>query len=153
MKRVIDVLGTAFVFLMALGFLIFLDVQAAVTLYWPMLLIYILLWLGINILQLAARPWPYAFTMFLIWLAAGTAVYMTDWNSRKPFLRQYQQIKVGMDESEVADIMAHYQPYVHRAAETDALFYRHTDAGWGDADIVVIEFDHGRVAHTQFLPD
>jgi hypothetical protein len=94
-------------------------------------------------------------------VTAVFAVRFIDWDSRKPFLRDFNQIQMGMTAEEVDSVMAGYIKYtgpfaamsVQGEVQTGAVSYRHTAEGWGDSDIGLITFAGGRVIGRTFYPD
>ncbi len=86
-----------------------------------------------------------------------------DFNSRKPFLRDLGKISVGMTGHEVEAIMGKYDnqmtlytPRDYQYLESDfseQVSYRHTDEGWGNADIGTVKFQNGQVVGVDFSHD
>jgi CheY-like chemotaxis protein len=89
------------------------------------------------------------------------ALQFVDWNSRKPFLKDFYRIEEGMTSAQVDRIMASYirendggLPGTERDDLVDGrLIFRHTDQGWGDSDLGVVTLKSGRVTETEFFPD
>ncbi len=84
------------------------------------------------------------------------AIRLTDTNSRKPFLRSLSQVQTGMTVAEVDRIMAGFQRSPAGPGElapAGTVGFRHTDEGWGNADIGLVTFHGGHVVEVRFLPD
>jgi hypothetical protein len=83
------------------------------------------------------------------------SVSAIDWDTRKPFLRAFNAIEVGMTVEEVDRRMAAYirAPQAVNTLADGTLAYRHTTAGWGDADIGIVSVADGRVTARVFYPD
>jgi hypothetical protein len=94
-------------------------------------------------------------------VSAVFAVRFVNWDSRKPFLRDFNQVQLGMTAEEVDQVMVGYIKYTSPFAATSfegevqmgAVSYQHTTEGWGDSDIGQITFAGGRVVATTFYPD
>ena len=94
-------------------------------------------------------------------VTAVFAVRFVDWDGRKPFLRDFNQIQPGMTAAEVDAVMSDYikqvSPFVARSAEglvqTGAVSYQHTADATGDSDFGLITFAGGRVVGRTFYPN
>lgn len=77
-----------------------------------------------------------------------------DWNTRKPFLRGLDNVQVGMTAVQV-DTAMHGLMRVPASgtSEYGTVNYRHTDEGWGNADVGVVTFKNGLVSKVEYLPD
>lgn len=142
------------------------DILAAVSLDFRINLIVGTILLFLAFLLLRYRSWPQRLTLATITLILLVALTQTDWNSRKPFLRDLNRVKAGMGIEEVKSIMDGYMPGArwsddsspyYSTTEEDifnsTLVYRHTDQGWGDSDWGVIFFKDEKVDRVQFFPD
>ncbi len=94
------------------------------------------------------------YAAFAAWIVTLRRV---DWDERKPFLRAFQQIHVGMTRSEVEALMR--TEFLGRKAPTsgwDASHERYTldpDDARYDSEIVFIRISEGRVVSADYLPD
>jgi hypothetical protein len=121
-------------------------------------------------LLLIGRPLREKFLILGLFLVLVVSIYFVDWNSRKPFLKDFHRIEAGMTEQQVDQIMAGYMksygggpPASLREYEpeydgqgrllTGWITYRHTKEGWGDSDWGEITFADGQVVEKRFLPD
>jgi hypothetical protein len=92
---------------------------------------------------------------------AVLGVRFVDWDSRKPFLRDFYQIQTGMTYEEVDELMTGYDknisPFISTTSagslQTGAVSYLHTNEGWGDSDVGLITFAGGRVISRNYYPD
>ncbi len=85
---------------------------------------------------------------------ALTVLCMVPWNSRKEFLRHFDQVKIGMSVEEVRAVMASYS-FADRmgAHELVVRTYIHSRNGRFDSDWGMVSFLKGRVVEVTFLPD
>jgi hypothetical protein len=138
----------------------------AVSVYPGFVAAYAAFWVLVGALLLYRRPTREKVITLLLFVVVLCSVRFVDWNSRKPFLRDFQRIREGMTRVEVERIMGRYtvgdgRPIGSPTAAVDAqgniltgtVTYRHTDEGWGDSDWGVVTFESGRVVETQFMPD
>jgi hypothetical protein len=94
---------------------------------------------------------------------AVVAVRFVDWNSRKPFVRDYSMLHAGMTVGEVDAVMgkwihgtgwpASMEPGAGELEIQGAIVFRHTNEGWGDSDWAIVRFERGRVAAVDFSSD
>jgi hypothetical protein len=159
-------------FWIALTLFLILDLGLglAVSVYVTFVVVYAAFWVLVGALLLARRPRREKALILVLCAVVLLSVRFVDWNSRKPFLRDFDRVKVGMTESQVDQIMHGYMkeygggpPPSLRAYEpqfdeqgnivTGWVTYRHTDEGWGNADWGEITFEDGRVVEKRFLPD
>ena len=92
----------------------------------------------------------------LLVIALLLSVSLINWNTRKPFLRAFNQIESGMTVDQVDRIMASYMRGPAGAgslSESGTVVYRHTNEGWGNSDIGLVLFADGHVTEREFLPD
>jgi hypothetical protein len=155
----------------ALSILLILDVGFAVSVYLQFLAIYAAFWVLIGALLLVGSPRHEKLLILGLLVMVLFSIRFIDWNSRKPFLKDFYRVREGMTVEQVQQIMGDYMggtcqpdnpfglPTGESAAETEELalpgraVYRHTNEGWGDSDWGEITFDKGRVVRIQFLPD
>lgn len=117
--------------------------------------------LALSLFILDALPVKQRLVLAGVLVSAVFAVRFVDWDSRKPFLRDFNQIRLGMTAEEVDEVMADYIKYTSQFANTSiqgeiqmgAVSYQPTVEGWGDADIAQVTFAGGRVVATIYYPD
>jgi hypothetical protein len=155
----------------ALSIFLVLDVGFAVSVYLQFTAIYAAFWVLVGALLLIGSPWREKLLILGLLVTVLFSVRCVDWNSRKPFLKDFYRVREGMTVEQVEQIMRDYMggtcqpehplglPAGESAVEADVLavpdraVYRHTDEGWGNSDLGEITFEQGRVARTEFLPD
>lgn len=99
---------------------------------------------------------PRRTTMLLIgsFLLLILVIRNLDWNTRKPFLRGLDNVQVGMTIAQTdAAMQGFIRSPVGGISEYGTVNYRHTDGGWGNADVGVVTFVNGLVARVEYLPD
>jgi hypothetical protein len=156
----------AFAFWLALSIFLILDILGSASLYFRFVAIYTAFWVLVGALLLYGRPVREILLILGLFVMVAFSVRFIDWNSRKPFLRDFYSIKEGMTPAQVEQIMGDYmkgggaplgspKTEINEQGEiaTGTLTYRHTDEGWGDSDWGVVTFEDGRVVQTEFLPD
>lgn len=162
----------ALAFWIALTLLLILDLGLglAVSVYATFVAAYAAFWVLVGALLLARRPMREKVLILALFVVVVVSVRFIDWNSRKPFLRDFYRINEGMTESQVDRIMGgymkgyyggpppflrEYEPQLDEQGKiiTGWVTYRHTDEGWGDSDWGEVTFENGRVVETKFLPD
>jgi hypothetical protein len=125
-------------------------------------LAYTAFWLMVGFILLHHKPKQNQLTVLAIFLAAVLIMYFTNWDSRKVFLKEFNQIKVGMTAAQVDQLMNHYltkfvrpttQLNDHSKIINGTVTYQHTQQGWGDADLGVLIFENGQVVQVIFYPD
>lgn len=117
--------------------------------------------LALSLFILDSLPARQRFVLAGLLISAVFAVRFVDWDSRKPFLRDFNQVQLGMTAEEVDQVMVgyikHTSPFaavsLRGEVQTGAVSYQHTTEGWGDSDIGQITFAGGRVVATTFYPD
>ena len=91
-----------------------------------------------------------------LFLTMIIAVRTIDWDSRKPFLRALAQVTPGMSRAEVEQVMSGFIQMTPASTTGDTsqpLGFRHTDEGWGNADVGMIMVQNNRVVAVQFSHD
>ncbi len=163
-------LALAFWIALTLFLILDLGLGLAVSVYVTFAVAYAAFWILVGALLLARRPRREKTLILVLFAVVLLSVRFVDWNSRKPFLRDFNWIKEGMTEAQVDRIMDGYMkgycggpPPLLREYEpefdeqgkiiTGWVTYRHTDEGWGDSDWGEVTFEDGRVVETRFLPD
>jgi hypothetical protein len=147
---------TAGLLLLALAVFVLFDLIAAVSVYLPVTLGYAALWLIVAAILVRRQPRSTQRWVLGLFLAAMVAIYVTNWDSRKPFLTNLFRIEPGMTVAQVDQLMAGYfrSPATPGQLSADGrITYRHTDEGWGDSDWGLVTFQNGRVSQVEFLPD
>ena len=95
--------------------------------------------------------------LLVLFVVAVLTIASLNWNSRKPFLNDASQIAPGMTVAQVDHLMAGYMRRPQRVGSLgpqQTISYRHTNAAWGDADVVAVWFDEaGRVSRVSVLLD
>ena len=77
-----------------------------------------------------------------------------EWNSRKPFLRALDAVQVGMTTKQVDATMRGFVRGPQTGiSEYGTVSFRHTDEGWGNADIGLVTFEGGNVVKVEYLAD
>ena len=156
----------AFAFWLALSAFLILDLGFSVSLYLRFVAIYTAFWVLFGALLLYGRPMRQTLLILGLFVMVAFSVRFADWNSRKPFLKDFYSIKEGMTPAQVEQIMGGYMigggaPLGSSRTELNGwveivagtVTYRHTNEGWGDSDWGVVTFENGRVVKTEFLPD
>ena len=156
----------AFAFWLALSIFLILDLGLAVSLYLRFVAIYTAFWVLFGALLLYGRPMRQTLLILGLFVMVAFSVRFVDWNSRKPFLKDFYRIREGMTPAQVEQIMGDYmigggaplgspKTDLNERGEivTGTVTYRHTDEGWGNSDWGVVTFENGRVVQTEFLPD
>jgi hypothetical protein len=158
----------ALTFWFALSVFFILDVNFAVSVYLEFVVIYGGFWILVGALLLVGRPARDKLLILGLFALLLFSVQFVNWNSRKPFLRSFHRIDVGMSASQVEQIMLGYMkdygggppgswPQTQfddeGAIVNGSATFRHTREGWGDSDWGVVTFEDGRVVETRFLPD
>lgn len=158
----LDLLGVGLLLLVALGGFLFFDLIKALSVYLQFTLAYIAFWLVVGIILLHRKPKQYQLTVLAIFLTVILIVYFTNWDSRKLFLKEFNQINVGMTAVQVDQLMNHYltkfvkpttQLNDHGKIINGTITYQHTQEGWGDSDLGVLTFENGQVVQVVFYPD
>jgi hypothetical protein len=148
-------------FWVALSALCIFDLLGSASLYPAFVAIYATFWVPIGALLLYDRPMREKVLILAVFVTLIFSLRFFDWNSRKPFLRDFYRIKEGMPPQQVEQIMGGYPRSVGTNAKVDDggylvtgnVSYTHTDEGWGNSDIGLLTFQGGRVAEIEFLPD
>ena len=147
--------------LIALGVFLIFDLETALSINSYFTLAYTAFWLLIGFLLLRHRPRRYKLSLLALFLAAILTVYYIDWNGRKPFLRDFHRIEIGMTADQADQLMAHYIKFIGPTDQINALgdllagkiSYRPTQLGWGDSDIAILTIKDGRVVEVSYYPD
>jgi len=149
----------ALLFVAAVGILVALDLMAAVSLYLRFVAVYTAFWVLIGGLLLRGTPVRLRFMLLVVFVAQVAAIHFVDWNSRKPFLKDFDRIAEGMTEAQVDGIMGRHIketdlppiPLGEGGESVEAVVYRHTDERWGEADWGIVAFEGGRVRQKELF--
>lgn len=99
-------------------------------------------------------PWRVKLALVGTFLLLILVVRNAEWNSRKPFLRTLGQVQTGMTTEQVDATMRDFVRGPQAGvSEYGTVSFRHTDEGWGNADIGLVTFAEGRVVGVEYLPD
>ena len=148
----------------ALSVFLILDLFGSVSVYLRFTAAYAAFWVLVGALLLHGSPPRRQVLILGIFAAAVFSVHFINWNSRKPFLRDFYRIEEDMTEAQVEQIMGKYikeadlpSCLLSEATETAGLsprncvFYRHTDESRSNSDWGVVAFENSHVAQTEFL--
>jgi hypothetical protein len=149
----------ALLFFAAVGMLVALDLLVAVSLYPRFLAVYCAFWVLIGGLLLHGTPVRLRLMLLIVFVGQVAAIHLVNWNTRKPFLREFDRLAVGMHEAQVDAIMGRYIkeadlppiPLAQGGESMAAVAYRHTDAGPGAEEWGVVALDGDRVAQKGLL--
>lgn len=98
-----------FAFWLALSVFFILDLSGSVSLYFRFVAIYVALWVLVGALLLYDRPRREKLLILGLFVIVLFSVRFIDWNSRKPFLKDFYSIKEGMTVTQVKRIMGNYR--------------------------------------------
>ena len=158
----------AFTLWLALTAFLVFDLASAVSVHLGFSAAYAAFWALVGTLILWRGPDRLRLVVVALFVAAVLSVRLINWNSRKPFLRDFYRIEEGMTPAQVRESMGAYMggsfegppgshdDYVYDELGelvTGSVTYRHTDEGWGNSDWGVVTFEDGHVVQTRFLPD
>jgi hypothetical protein len=149
----------ALLFVAAVGILVALDLLAAASLYLRFLAVYTAFWALIGGLLLRGTPMRLRLMLLVVFVAQVMAIRFVNWNSRKPFVRDFDRVTDGMTKAQVDGIMGRYIreadlppiPLGEGGESMEAVVYRHTDTGLGAADRGIVAFEGGRAVHRELL--
>jgi hypothetical protein len=149
----------AVLFVAAIGILVALDLLAAVSLYLRFLAVYCAFWVLIGGLLLRDTPVRLRLMLLIVFIAQVGVIHFINWNSRKPFVRDFDRIAEGMAERQVDQIMRRYMketnlppiPLGEGSGSVETVVYRHTDDSWGRPDWGIVAFEGGRVGQKELL--
>jgi amino acid transporter len=154
----------------ALGAYLILDLEFSISVYLRFTTIYAAFWALVSLLLLRGSPTRHKLLTVGLLAVALFSLRFIDWNSRKPFLKDFYRIEEGMTAAQVEEIMGDYMTgggvplgspgtrldgrlVGQGASATGTISYRHTNEGWGDSDWGVVTFENGLVVGTRFSPD
>mgnify|MGYP001043212750 CR=1 FL=1 len=149
----------AVLFVAAVGILVALDLLAAASLYLQFVAVYTAFWVLIGGLLLRGTSVRLRLMLLIVFVAQIAAIRFVNWNSRKPFVRDFDRITEGMTEAQVDGIMGRYIketdlppiPLGEGGESVDAVVYRHTDESWGEADWGIVAFEGDRVGQKELF--
>lgn len=102
------VLTVAVISIIAVAFAALLEVGAAVCASATVFVGYGLFWTLVLLPFLLRRPSVLKFAFYTLLVLSLAMLYFVPWNSRKPFLRDFGKIRIGMTVTEVEAIMGNY---------------------------------------------
>ncbi|TAH48649.1 MAG: hypothetical protein EYC68_20290 [Chloroflexota bacterium] len=106
------------------------------------------------LLLLWRAPLRVKFAFISTFLLLILVVRNVEWNSRKPFLRALDAVQVGMTTEQVDAAMRGFVRVLQTGiSDYGTVNFRHTDEGWGNADVGVVTFRNARVVRVEFLGD
>ena len=160
-KRNLYTLSIGLILLMALGIFLIYDILIAVSVYLRFTLVYTIFWLALAALLLRQTPGRLRLSLLVLFAGAMITISLINWDSRKPFLRHFYRVKVGMTATQADQVMQGYMKFISPMTQMNErgeilagpVSYRHTDEGWGNSDIGLLVFKNGRVVETDFYPD
>lgn len=146
---------------LALSAFFILDLLGAVSLHPGFVAIYALCCILVGLLLLHPRSTGEKVLILALFMTVLVSTRFVDWNSRKPFLKDLDQVHVGMKETQADQIMAAYLKEPSPLAKVDhrgqvlsgAVNYRHTTAAWGNSEVGILTFEDRRIIGTDFLHD
>ena len=150
-----------FILFATVAIYLLLDLSAAVSLNPIISGGFALTVLALSLWILDSLPMRQRMALAGVLVSAVFAVRFVDWDGRKPFLRDFNQVQLGMTADQVDEVMAGYikstSPFVNTSIQgeiqTGSVSYQHTTEGSGDADIAQVTFAGGRVVARTFYPD
>lgn len=153
--------GAILILLAVLTLYILLDLAAAVSLYLVIRGGFSLTVLGLGWRILDSQPVRQRLALGGLLVTVVFALRFVDWDNRKPFLRDFNQVQLGMTAAEVDELMAGYHKFtspfattsIRGDAQTGTVFYQNASEGWGDFDFGLITFAGGRVIGRTFYPN
>ncbi|MCB9079030.1 MAG: hypothetical protein H6631_15630 [Anaerolineaceae bacterium] len=154
-------LAVGLLLLIALGVFLIFDLEIALSINGYFTLAYTAFWLLIGFLLLRHRPNRYKLSLLALFLTAILVIYFIDWNGRKPFLRDFHRIELGMTADQADQMMAQYIKFVGPTTQLNAqgkvltgkVSYRPARLGWGDSDIAILTIENGQVVDLSYYPD
>lgn len=106
------------------------------------------------LLLLWRAPWRVKLALLSTFLLLILVVRNIEWNSRKPFLRALDQVQPGMTTEQMDSAMRGFERGPQAGiSDYGTVSFRHTEEGWGNADIGLVTFRDGRVVKVEYLPD
>ena len=151
---------TLFILLASMALYLLLDLALAVSLNSIISGGFAVTVLALSLLLL--DPWPAKRRLLVagVLVSAVFAVRYIDWDGRKPFLRDFNQIQLGMTAEEVDEVMADYTKLASPFAKTSlsgavqmgAITYQHSTENRLDVDLAHITFAGGHVIAATFYP-
>jgi hypothetical protein len=160
-KSNLDSLGIGLLLLIALGIFLIYDLIAALSVHLQFTLAYTIFWVVLGALLLRRTPRQLRLSLLILFVGAMITISLINWDSRKPFLRHFYQVEVGMTATQADQVMQGYMKFISPMTQVNErgeilagpVSYRHTEEGWGDSDVGLLIFKNGRVVETDFYPD
>ena len=100
------------------------------------------------------------FLMGILFLISLIVIRNIQWNSRKVFIKKFNQLNVGMSLEKTDEIMSDF--IIFRTVSVDTLendktahmiSYRHTDEGWGNSDMGIVYVQNDTIIRLKFYHD
>jgi hypothetical protein len=151
----------AAILLAAMGLYLLLDLAIAASLNPVIMGGFALVALALGLFLLDPLPGRQKLLMAGLLVTAVVAVHFVDWDSRKPFLRDFYRVQAGMTAGEVDEIMAGYlkqpSPFIVQSAigavQTGTITYHYIVEGRNNSDVGLVTFAGGQVVSTTYYPD
>lgn len=106
------------------------------------------------LILLRRSPRRLQFVLIGSYLVLILVVRNVEWNTRKPFLRALETVHAGMTVEQVDTAMRGFVRSPQAGlSEAGTVGFRHTDAGWGDADVGLVTLAGGHVVRVEYLAD
>jgi hypothetical protein len=152
-------LALAFWIALTLFLILDLGLGLAVSVYVTFVVAYAAFWVLVGALLLCHRPKREKALILVLFVVVVLSVRFIDWNSRKPFVRDFDRVTDGMTKVQVDGIMGRYIreadlppiPLGEGGESMEAVVYRHTDTGLGAVDRGIVAFEGGRAVHRELL--
>jgi uncharacterized membrane protein (UPF0136 family) len=138
------------------GLYLVFDKGAAVSLYPIAIAFFCALALVASLPLLYGRRRAIQVAIPIVIVLLALAVQFINWDSRKPFMRALNQIEAGMTVEQVDALMSGYMRSPAQSGtvgEFNTISFRHTNEGWGNSDIGLVNVINGQVTSREFLPD
>jgi hypothetical protein len=145
----------------ALSLFLILDLAGSVSLYPGFIVVYALCWVPVGLVILHPRPLREKLLVVVLFAVVLLSIRSVHWNSRKPFLKDLDRVRMGTPVAQVDEFMDDYMKAIGTVTQVDGqgriisgtITYRHTTEGWGNSDVGVLTIADGRVVDVEFLPD
>ena len=144
-------------FLLAVGFLVYLWLEVmSHSMFYPLVATaaFAAFFALPAFILLCRASWRLKLGLTGVFLLLIFVVRVVECNTRKPFLNALDHIQNGMTSSQVDATMRGFMRSPQTGVLSDGqVGFRHTQDGWGDADVGLVTFADGRVVKVEYLPD
>ncbi len=149
----------AFTLFMIFLFILF-DIDFALSLKYHFILLYFLFYILCFIALYKSRFKKMKFFMAILFLISLIIIRNIQWNSRKVFIKKFNQLNVGMSLKKTDEIMSDF--IIFRTESVDTLeknkavhiiSYRHTNEGWGNSDMGIVYVQNDTIIRLKFYHD